>query len=69
MANSRRSVCTSLQVMFQRNAAIGTTLQAAVAISMFQLGTAAGSLPANGLSQCFIISLQLIQTSATAYQQ
>lgn len=69
MAGSRRSVCTSFQVMFQRNAAIGTTLQAAVAINMFQLDTAAGSLPANGLSQFLIISLQLIQTSATAYQQ
>lgn len=57
MACSRKSVCTSFLVTFQRNAAIGTTLQAAVAISMFQLETAARSLPANELSPFLILSL------------
>lgn len=54
---SRRSVCTSFLMTFQRSTTIGTTLQAAVAISMFQLDPAAGSLPANELSPFLILSM------------
>lgn len=69
MACSRRAVYRSFLVTFQRQAAIGTTLLAAAAVGVLQLGAAAASLPANGLSPFLIISLQPIQKSATAYQQ
>lgn len=69
MACSRRTVHRSFLVTFQRQAAIGTTLPGATAVSVLQLGAATASLPANGLLPFLIISSQPIQKSVTAYQE